>query len=97
MIKKFIEKSKQRLFALVAVAVAAIAMVATPGTVGAAPLDFSSETVGISVMDMVKSALSFLGIFNDWVLIGLGVIFAGVIVGIIFWIVGKLKKHAPGR
>lgn len=67
-----------------------------PTLPAAVEVDFSGATMPFSVADMVKTAFSFLGMFDTWTLLGLGIVFAGVIVGFIFWVVQKGKKAAPG-
>lgn len=66
------------------------------GAAAAVDVDFSGVTMPFSIADMIKTAFSFLGIFDTWVLLGLGILFSGIIVGFIFWILSKGKKAAPG-
>jgi hypothetical protein len=59
-------------------------------------VDFTGVEMPFSVGDMITTAFSFLGIFDTWALLGLGVAFTGIIVGFIFYIIAKGKKAAPG-
>ncbi|MFK4475796.1 hypothetical protein ABH897_005596 [Paenibacillus sp. RC73] len=62
----------------------------------AVSVDLTGVKVPFTVGDMITTGMSFLGIFDTWILIGLGVVFAGLMAGFIYWIVAKAKKHAPG-
>ncbi|MMZ53494.1 hypothetical protein D1872_152830 [compost metagenome] len=70
-----------------------MALTAAPA---AASIDLSGVKMPFTVTDMITAGMSFLGIFDTWILIGLGVVFAGLMAGFIYWIVSKAKKHAPG-
>lgn len=89
-----VSQAKKRVAAAV-MSVMALAVAAVP--VGAAPLDFSTTTVDIDVKDVVGSGVSFMGIFKDYMLLGLGIIVATIIIGIVFWVIQKGRKAAPGK
>lgn len=59
----------------------------------AGPVSFDGVSLPFTVGDMVGTTMNFLAIFDTWVLLGLGAIFLFVMVGIIFWIVGVIRKR----
>lgn len=92
MIKRIFETKKLLTMALMV----CLTLVFAAAPAGAAPLDFSSTTVDISVNDVVGSGLSFMGIFNDYILLGLGIVFAGIVAAFIFWLIARARRAAPG-
>lgn len=77
------------LFAMVFAMVTAFGSAASAAT--PAP-DFSGVSLGFSPMDMITGAVSFLAIFDIWIIIALSILFAPVLVWIAFWLVGKVRK-----
>lgn len=59
-------------------------------------VDFSGVTLPFTVPDMLTTATSFMGIYSTWILLGLGVLFSGVIIGTIFSIMSRAKKSGGG-
>ncbi|AIQ15257.1 hypothetical protein [Paenibacillus durus] len=59
-----------------------------------AAVDFSGVTLPFSVGDGLTAATGFMSIFGDWTLLGIGVVLAMIIIGIIFWVVKKGKSAA---
>lgn len=55
------------------------------------PIDVDVE-LPFSAMDTVKTGLSFLGLFKDYILLGLGIVFAVILIIFMFWIIKKAKQ-----
>jgi len=92
-VKKFV-KSK---FSKSMLAVSAIAMAAMP-TVGAAGIDFSTNTATLpDVKDVVSTGFSFMGMFDTYTMLVLGIIFAPVAIGFILWLWRKLPKMGSSK
>lgn len=96
--KVSVVKKKVKGAALTAMAMLAIAATAIGGGTEAHAattpgVDFSGQTTGIDVMAAISSAFSFLGMFDAWVYLVLGVLLAPVLIGLIFWLVGKLRSR----
>jgi len=107
--KNFVSKIKEKAVAVKSKVKGAAMALAVVAAVGAASLgggvqahasatpapgiDFSGQSNGIDVMGAISSAFSFLGMFNAWVYLVLGIVLAPVMIGMIFWLVGKLKKR----
>jgi hypothetical protein len=87
---KLQSKKKLAYFAFVAL----MALAALPTTAGAAPIDFTGTTVGVSVTDVTSTGVSFMNIFGDYTMLILGVIFAPVIIGFVIWLMKKMPKFS---
>lgn len=100
MLKRFKNFITKKATAAMALTVAAVALV-LPNTASAATggaIDFTGTSVGISVTDMIGTAISFIdNVVPDFILVGLGIIMAVVIIGFLFWIVGRIRKASPGK
>jgi hypothetical protein len=87
-----VKTSKRGKFAyLMAMAIAAVA--ALPTAAGAAPIEFTGQTVGVSVGDAVTTGFNFMGMFNEWTLLVAGLILAPVAIAFLLWIVSKAPKQ----
>lgn len=83
--------AKKKAVAMFTLAMAAIAVAAVP--VGAAPVDFSTTTgIAITPTDVIGTGFSFMGMFDQYTMIVLGIIFAPVAIGFVIWIWNKLPK-----
>lgn len=63
-------------------------------TPSAPKFDLGDAKTPFSAKDMVSTGFSFMKLYLSWILLGLGVIFALVIVMILFWISKKTKAKA---
>lgn len=94
MLKDKLKKFKASALALTAM----MAVAAIPGTVGAAPIDFTNTgTLNVPVTDVVKTGFSFMGLFDEYTMLVLGVIFAPVAIGFVLWLWKKLPKMGSGK
>ncbi|URJ38184.1 hypothetical protein MF625_005055 (plasmid) [Paenibacillus polymyxa] len=60
----------------------------------AAVVDLSGVTLPLTPADGLTAASSFMGLFGGWTAIGIGISFASIIIGFIFWLVKKGKSAA---
>ncbi|MBY9082616.1 hypothetical protein KIH86_04300 [Paenibacillus sp. HN-1] len=60
----------------------------------AVSVDFTGVTLPFTVADGLTTATGFMNIFGPWTLLGVGIPLALIIIGIIFWVVGKGKRAA---
>lgn len=72
------------------------AIAALAPAAGAAPIDFTNQTLDVSVTDVVATGFNFANMFNDYTLIVLGVIFAPILIGFVIWLFGKIKAKSVG-
>lgn len=90
--KKLVEKIKQKkIVGLMSVAMLALATL--PTAAGAAPIEFTGQTVGVSVGDAVATGFNFMGMFDEWTLLVAGLILAPVAIGFLLWILNKAPKQ----
>lgn len=95
MLKKFLSKRKKSLGVLMA---AMVALAMLPGVASADAVDFTGTDVGISVTDVIQTGISFMqNVIPDFIMVGLGIIMAVVIIGFLFWIVSRIRKASPGK
>lgn len=80
-------KKKGKMMGLVAMAIAAVA--ALPTAAGAAPIDFTGQTVGVTVGDAVGTGFNFAKIFDEWTLLAAGLILAPIVIGMLIWLAKK--------
>lgn len=84
-------KLKSKAVGMVSLAIAAV--MALPVAAGAAPVDFSTTTgLQIEPTDVIGTGFSFMGMFDAYTMIVLGIIFAPVAIGFVLWIWGKLPR-----
>lgn len=86
------EGKKKGKIGAIMMALSVMAMAAIPTGVGAAPLTFTGQTVGVEVTDVVTSGFSFMNMFGDYTMLVLAVIFAPVAIGFLIWLFRKLPK-----
>mgnify|MGYP001293290461 CR=1 FL=1 len=86
------KKLRGKMAGILTAAIAVFA--AVPSVVGAAPMDFSTQEVGIDVNDVVGTGFSFMNMFGQYTMLVLGVIFAPVAIGFIIWLWKKLPKFS---
>ncbi|AIQ15274.1 hypothetical protein [Paenibacillus durus] len=55
---------------------------------------FDGVTIPFSVSDAFSSATSFMSLYKDWILLGLGIALAVLIISILFWNMQKSKRAA---
>jgi hypothetical protein len=79
------------MFAL-ALTVLAFAASATPAA--AAPVAFTGVTLPFTVVDMLTTAVNFLTMYAEWILLALGVIFSPVLYGLAMKLVSAVKKRS---
>jgi hypothetical protein len=60
----------------------------------AAAVDFTGVTLPFSIADMLATATGFLGIYGQWVLLVLAVVFMPVLIGFLMNLVSRAKKSA---
>jgi hypothetical protein len=82
--------------ALAAFAFTLVASVSGPAVTpaSAAPVDFTGTALPFTVPDMLTTAVNFLTMYGQWVLLALGVIFAPVLYGLAIKLVSAAKKRA---
>lgn len=89
-------KLKSKAVGMVSMAIAAV--MALPVAAGAAPVDFSTTTgINVTPTDVIGTGFSFMGMFDEYTMIVLGIIFAPVAIGFIVWIWRKLPKLGSGK
>lgn len=96
---EFLKEKKNKLAASIsAFAVAVVMAVSGPvKEVGAAPVDFTGTTLPFTVPDMLATAVNFLTLYGEWVLIALGVIFAPVLYGLAMRLVSAAKARTATK
>jgi hypothetical protein len=87
---KLQSKKKLAYFAFAAL----MAIAALPTAAGAAPIDFTGTTTGVSVTDVTSTGISFMNIFGEYTMLILGVIFSPVIIGFLIWLMKKMPKFS---
>ena len=93
-VKGFFKKTAGKAMALT---VAAVALV-VPSVASADAIDFTGTSVGISVTDVISTGISFIdNVVPDFLMLGLGIIMAVVIIGLFFWIVSRIRRASPGK
>jgi hypothetical protein len=75
-----------------AFAIFAYAASATPSH--ASPVTFTGVTLPFTVVDMLTTAVNFLTMYGEWILLALGVIFAPVLYGLAMKLVAAVKKRS---
>jgi hypothetical protein len=55
-------------------------------------VDFAGVALPFTVSDMLGSAVNFLFMYGEWVLLALGVLFAPVLYGLAMQLVSRAKK-----
>lgn len=60
----------------------------------AVSVDFTGVTLPFTVADGLTTATGFMSIFGSWTLLGIGILLATVIIGILFWVLKKGKGAA---
>jgi cytochrome oxidase Cu insertion factor (SCO1/SenC/PrrC family) len=75
-----------------ALTIMAFAVSATPAA--AAPVAFTGVTLPFTVVDMLTTAVNFLTMYGEWILLALGVIFAPVLYGLAMKLVSAVKKRS---
>jgi hypothetical protein len=70
----------------------AFALSSTPAH--AAPVTFTGVTLPFTVVDMLTTAVNFLTMYAEWILLALGVIFAPVLYGLAMKLVAAVKKRS---
>lgn len=71
--------------------------IGVPNMVGAAPVTFGSATLPFNVPDMLTSAINFLTLYADWLLLALGVIFSPVLYGLAMKLVKAAKASFASK
>jgi hypothetical protein len=67
-------------------------MTVTEVTYGA--VSFSGVNLPFSITDLIGTAMNFLGLYGQWVLLGLAVIFMPVLIGFLMNLVSRAKKSS---
>lgn len=73
---------------------ATTAMAALAPAAGAAPLEFTGQSFGFSINDVISSGFSFMGLFDDYTMLIMGAVIAIAVVSIGIWLLKKIPK--PG-
>lgn len=63
----------------------------------AAPVSFTGTTLPFTVPDMLTTAVNFLTMYGEWILLALGVIFAPVLYGLAMKLVSAVKKRSAAN
>lgn len=63
----------------------------------AAPVDFTGTTLPFTVPDTLATAVNFLTLYGEWVLLALGVIFAPVLYGLAMRLVSAAKRQTATK
>lgn len=93
LLKLFLKGKKKVGLLLTAMVLAFVA----PMAVGAAPpdnsIDFSTtDGFGVSIMDIINTAWSFIAQFDTFTMLILAVIIVPTLIGFIIWLVSKMPK-----
>lgn len=60
-------------------------------------VDFSGVKLPFGVGEMLSTATSFLGIFGDFALLTVAVIFVPVLIGLVLWLMSQAKKRSSAK
>lgn len=78
-------------------AFAIVLTLAMAGSAFAAPVEFTGSTLPFNVPDMLTTALNFLMLYGEWILLALGVLFAPVLYNLAMKLVNSVRaKMAKG-
>lgn len=91
---RFLKEKKKRLLGLLSATTAAFALMLTgPLTqTHAAAVDFAGTTLPFTVPDMLTTAVNFLTMYGQWILLALGVLFAPVLYGLAMKLVNAVRR-----
>jgi hypothetical protein len=78
-------------FAIVALS-AIVMMLAMATSASAAPVSFTGTTLPFTVPDMLGTAINFLTMYGEWILLALGVLFAPVLYSLAMKLVGAVRS-----
>lgn len=68
------------------------ALAALAPAAGAAPIEFTGQSLNVDVADVVSTGFNFANLFNEYTLLVLGIMLAPVLIGFIIWLWGRLPK-----
>jgi len=96
MIKFLKEKKKKALtFVTAAFAFAFVLVLTGPAGVShAAAVSFTGTTLPFTVPDMLTTAVNFLTMYGEWILLALGVLFAPVLYGLAMKLVNMVRRSS---
>lgn len=57
------------------------------------PIDFSGVNLPFNVPDMLTTAVNFLAMYGQWILLALGVIFAPVLYGLAIRLISAVRRR----
>lgn len=60
-------------------------------------MDLSTITLPFNVTDMISTGVSFLGLYKDFILIALGVIFAPALIGMAIKLASTARRSGGGK
>lgn len=95
--KKLFSKIKGFGTLTAAFAFAIVLMLGSSTPTYAAPVDFTGSTLPFTVPDMLSTAVNFLTLYGEWVLLALGVIFSPVLYGLAMRLVSAAKKQSATK
>lgn len=90
LIGKMLQKGKKGIVGTFAAAI----MLVSATSAMAAPVDFTGTDLPFTVPDMLTTAVNFLTMYGEWVLLALGVIFAPVLYGLAMRLISAVRKRS---
>jgi len=91
--KSLVAKKKGLLSITAAFAMALVLMSTGPAGVShAAAVSFTGTTLPFTVPDMLTTAVNFLTMYGEWILLALGVLFAPVLYGLAAKLVNMVRR-----
>ena len=63
----------------------------------AAPVEFTGTVLPFTVPDMLSTAVNFLTMYGEWILLALGVIFAPVLYGLALRLISAVRKRSSAN
>lgn len=87
LVGKLFAKGKASLMA----AFALVLTMAVATSASAAPVEFTGTTLPFTVPDMLSTAINFLTLYGEWILIALGVLFAPVLYSLAMKLVNSVR------
>jgi hypothetical protein len=81
----------------VAVIAAAMMVFGATSAFAADPIDFTGVTLPFNVPDMLTTAVGFLTMYGQWILLALGVIFAPVLYGLAIRLISAARRRSQSN
>lgn len=91
-IVSWIQGKAQKMLGIASALAFAVILMASGGEkVGAAPVTFTDTTLPFTVGDMLSTAINFLTLYGEWVLLAIGVLFSPVLFSLAMKLVNAVR------